>query len=206
MQCGSLDQLKRFAANGYLYAFMDSAYAPMALPCIREVAPERVTRLITPTPNEEIPMLVHVDEHVLEIILSTVGNEPWGVFAMSKASAAELWRHFRRFLVVQLPDGDKTQFRFYDPRVLPVYVRCCEEWELRKFFGPVRGFGVPSDQAVSILQYQPAPGADPARGGTDPNFSLVWHLRPEQADLLGKRRSQPAQLDLFATLLGELPH
>jgi hypothetical protein len=121
---------------------------------------------------------------VLEIVGNSVADEPWGVFAMSKGTVAELRQHLRRFLVVELPDGERWKFRFYDPRILPIYLSHCEEWELRKFFGPVRGFGVPFEHAVAILQYQPGQGAELAHVRTDPNASLVWHIRPEQANAL----------------------
>jgi len=156
---------------------MDNAYAPMALPCITEFAPERITRLLPPTPNEEIPMLVHVDEHILEIITSTVGKEPWGVFAIAKATSTELWRHFRRYLVLKLPDGDKCQFRFYDPRLLPIYLYGCEDWELKKFFGPVRGFAIQNQEGMSLFQQPAVPESPLAQGHTDPNFSIVRYLR-----------------------------
>jgi hypothetical protein len=81
-----------------------------------------------------------VDVAMLRWLFENVWKEPWGIFAMSKASLGELYSHFRKFLVVQLPDGKPRLFRFYDPRVIPTFVAACNHQELNDFFGPVRGY------------------------------------------------------------------
>jgi len=58
----------------------------------------------------------------------------------SDAGLKELQEHFRRYLQVQDSEGKKLFFRFYDPRVLRVYLPSCTRKELFTFFGPVRRF------------------------------------------------------------------
>jgi len=48
--------------------------------------------------------------------------------------------HLRRFLTVRTEKGKKLLFRFYDPRVLRLYLPTCTSTELNTFFGPVERF------------------------------------------------------------------
>jgi len=67
------------------------------------------------------------------------GNN-WGVLISSKASFEELHKHFRRFLMVKTQDGVELYFRFYDPRVLRIFLPTCDTKQLAEFFGPVQFF------------------------------------------------------------------
>lgn len=67
------------------------------------------------------------------------GNS-WGVFVNADLPLERLQAHFRRFLMVQLPDGKTVYFRFYDPRVLRVYLPTCDAAEREAFWGPVKTF------------------------------------------------------------------
>lgn len=61
----------------------------------------------------------------------------FGVFVRSVADMDALRRHFRRFLRVQDPEGKTLYFRFYDPRVLKVFLPTCNAEELEALFGPL---------------------------------------------------------------------
>lgn len=67
-------------------------------------------------------------------------GDGWGVLLSSKASFEELHKHFRRFLMVKTEDGVELYFRFYDPRVLRVFLPTCDIKQLEEFFGPVQFF------------------------------------------------------------------
>ena len=64
----------------------------------------------------------------------------WGLLIESPVSFDELYKHFRKFLLVKTEDGRELYFRFYDPRVLRTFLPSCDEQQLREFFGPVRYF------------------------------------------------------------------
>lgn len=61
----------------------------------------------------------------------------WGVLARSSATLEEVRRHFKGLNVVRGPDGQRLLFRYYDPRVLRVYLPTCTPGELAQVFGPV---------------------------------------------------------------------
>src|SRR5688572_16475035 len=70
-------------------------------------------------------------------LLKMAWGHSWGIFLSSPSPLEELRRHFRRFLRVQGDDGKTLYFRYYDPRVLRVYLPTCSAGETEAIFGPV---------------------------------------------------------------------
>lgn len=145
----ALEKLRQFAESGYLYAVIDSTDAPKVPPKMQELGEEKAVSLFKGTAQQDYwalaPYLAKVDVEMLRWLFENVWKEPWGIFALSKSSLEELRSHFRKFLVVQLPDGKPWFFRFYDPRILATFLGACNEAELREFFGTVRGYITSSD-------------------------------------------------------------
>ncbi|MGZ5445231.1 MAG: DUF4123 domain-containing protein [Thermoanaerobaculia bacterium] len=80
-------------------------------------------------------------------------GDSWAVFVVCPAAAEPLRNHFRRLLMVQLPGGRAVYFRFYDPRVLRVYLPTCTPDELKTIFGPVECYvaeGEDPDEALAF--------------------------------------------------------
>lgn len=62
----------------------------------------------------------------------------WGAWLASERPLAEVRRHLRKFLLVQLEGSPApTYFRFYDPDVLRVYLGTCTDSERAQWFGDV---------------------------------------------------------------------
>src|ERR1039457_2587105 len=49
------------------------------------------------------------------------GNS-WGVLVYSGEDMKSLHKHFRNFLMVKTEEGEELYFRFYDPRVLRIFL------------------------------------------------------------------------------------
>jgi len=77
----------------------------------------------------------------------------WGIFVRSSASLKELHRHFRKFLMVYDEKGTPLYFRYYDPRVLRVYLPTCNESELRTVFGPVDHYFVEGREENQLIEF-----------------------------------------------------
>ncbi len=77
----------------------------------------------------------------------------WGVFFQSKANLTSLRQHFQRLLLVKRESGRILSFRFYDPRVLRVYLPTCTPEELSAVFGPVERFFVESEDGKELLRF-----------------------------------------------------
>lgn len=71
-------------------------------------------------------------------------NEQWGrsagIFAVSPVGLEALRRHFRGFLRVRDHTGRVLYFRWYDPRVLRVYLPTCNAEEIKTVYGPISRF------------------------------------------------------------------
>lgn len=105
---------------------------------------------------EVAPYLVKLlpDHPFTEELLSEGWGQSWGIFLAARASLEELRRHLRRFLRVKTEDDQTLLFRFYDPRVLRVYLPTCTAGELSTFFGPVGAFAMESEAPQKLVSFR----------------------------------------------------
>jgi hypothetical protein len=78
-----------------------------------------------------------------------------GIFVRAPLELRELRRHLKRFLLVAGPDQQRLYFRYYDPRVLRLYLPTCDAAETQTFFGPVRSFAMESADGRELLSFTP---------------------------------------------------
>ncbi len=90
-------------------------------------------------------------------LFSWLTAEVWGtscaVFLISKSSFDEVLKHFQKFIRVYLEDDDVVYFRFYDPRVLRVYLPTCNSKEIKTFFGEIQSFFVESNDSNQLFEF-----------------------------------------------------
>jgi len=77
----------------------------------------------------------------------------WGVFFYSQASTNEIYRHLRKYLLVQTEAGKELYFRFYDPRVLKVFLPTCNKAQLNEFFGPIKCFALEDEDPKQAIVF-----------------------------------------------------
>ena len=90
--------------------------------------------------QETAPYLVqleHDDTKTVELI-EDGWDKSWCVFLQADVGIKTLRKHLRTLLRVQGPTGKFMLFRFYDPRVLRVYLPTCLPDELARFYGPIQ--------------------------------------------------------------------
>ncbi len=80
-------------------------------------------------------------------------GQSWGVGIVSSEPMEVLHKHFRKFLLVKTDDGKELYFRFYDPRVLRVFLPTCDTIQLGEFFGPVQHFFVEDEDPEFGLNF-----------------------------------------------------
>jgi hypothetical protein len=98
---------------------------------------------------------------LLEKLVQQAWAKSWGVYVTCDQPLRDLRTHFRKFLIVKLPDGKKANFRYYDPRVLRLFLPTCTADEVAQFFGPVKQFLIESDDPKLALCFTRGPkGAD----------------------------------------------
>ena len=68
-------------------------------------------------------------------------------------------RHFRTYLIVHNSEAQPLYFRYYDPRVLRVYLPACNPQELATIFGPVSSYLLEAEQPNTLLRFRSASGS-----------------------------------------------
>lgn len=83
----------------------------------------------------------------------------WGIFVVARPDVTlhAMRKHFRTILRVKDEQGQILVFRFYDPRVLRVYLPTCTATELTQVFGLVDTIWVEAEGAECALKFE-APG------------------------------------------------
>jgi hypothetical protein len=181
----SLEQIRKLAEGGYLYAIVDAASVPLTPKKVLGLGSERAVSLYRGSAEEEYwdvaPYLMRVDPALLDWIVSISSKEGWGILAAAKVDLETLRKHFRHFLRVKEPGGETWLFRFYDPRVLAPFLPACSRKECQTFFGPVRGFGFISTAQPSSVSFvlQQTAGTENAGRPSRTEHSLFFQLRPE---------------------------
>ncbi len=161
-----------------LYALLDAARDPKVLEGLR--ASRALYQSLYEGPRGEelaawAPYLVLLPpqtQYLDELVHASWGKS-WGVFLTSSAPFPDVRKHFRKFLLVKLPDGREVYFRFYDPRVLRVFLATCNAPQMTDFFGPVSAFYLETGDADTVVQFTAG------QRGVRKTLLAVWTDRPE---------------------------
>jgi hypothetical protein len=115
-------------------------------------------------------------------------GQSWGILFRSSYPLAAVHRHFRKFIMVQSEGSQQLYFRFYDPRVLRIFLPTCSRDQILEFFGDVVDYFIVEDKdpafairyrhengelrtermpVAEIIAELPAPDALPGKAGED---------------------------------------
>jgi hypothetical protein len=150
------------AAN--VYAVLDGASVEELLPKLYDLEPEFECLYrgeLEPDMAEVAPYLVRLEPET-EFAGWVVGEgwgRHWGVFVVTEADLREAHKHFRSFMTVYDPAGKPMLFRYYDPRVLRVYLPTCNAEELRTVFGPVSCYLLEGEDPNTLIRFRLDGGA-----------------------------------------------
>lgn len=98
------------------------------------------------------PYLVRLEvgTHFTTWLVDHIGQNPWGIFCKAASTLPEMRKHFRQFLIVKDPEGKRLYFRFYDPRVLSVFLPACEADHVQELFGPINSYVTTNRQGALV--------------------------------------------------------
>lgn len=140
----TMESLAKRANDGeQIYAIIDGCDEPRVPIMFAKISNDRAASLYSGHAAIEYasiaPYLVKIDQDWIHWIGSEFGGTPWGFFFVMDVvhDFASIRRHWKKFLKVQVPDGRKLYFRFYDPRVLETFLTASTAMEIDLFFGPV---------------------------------------------------------------------
>jgi hypothetical protein len=95
------------------------------------------------------------DDRLTRFLLDQGWGRAWGIYLRSDAPGSALRRHLRTFLRVTGPGGAPMLFRYYDPRVLALYLPTCHPNELNSVFGSVvHTFLCEAKQGQALLAFR----------------------------------------------------
>jgi hypothetical protein len=111
---------------------------------------------LKPDMAEVAPYLVKLEPRhpFTAFVLDSGWGQHWSIFAQSASTLPELRRHFRTFFLVHDNNNRPLYFRYYDPRVLRVFLPTCNEAQLQTMFGPVTGYIVEDEQPAAALRFR----------------------------------------------------
>jgi Domain of unknown function (DUF4123) len=112
---------------------------------------------LSPELERAAPHLVQISprDSVSDSLLTLGWGRAWGIFIQSDDSIRTLRRHLRTLLRVKDEAGRYLLFRYYDPRVLRIYLPTCLDHELKSMFGSsITRFCMESDDSDSIISFE----------------------------------------------------
>jgi hypothetical protein len=103
------------------------------------------------------PYLVSLpsDSPFLERLVHEGWGKNWGVYLTCELPFQEVRKHLRQFLTAQLEGGEKVLFRFYDPRVLRIFLANYNPCGIGEFFGPIGRYCLESEDSLQLLVVTP---------------------------------------------------
>jgi hypothetical protein len=148
-----------------LFALLDATRDPLRILVMLRSSGEEYQSLYEGMQGKMLeayaPYLVRLpgDSRLLETLIAQGWGKHWGIFIVSATDFKTLRKHFRTFLMVKSPEGKQLYFRYYDPRVLRVYLPTCSAAETNFVFGPVAAYLCEGEAADTLLVWQPDQGS-----------------------------------------------
>lgn len=103
------------------------------------------------------PYLVHLaaGSPTTNRLLGQGWGKSWGILTLAPAHVTLVQQrlHFKKLLRVQTEDGRVLAFRFYDPRVLNVYMPTCTDAEVRTMLGPLSAIVAETGEGVDVRRF-----------------------------------------------------
>jgi hypothetical protein len=149
-----------FAADDVnVFAVLDGASVPNLPGGLTQLHAEHVCLYrgeLKPDIAAVAPYLVRLSPgaRLTELVLDEGWGNHWGIFARSRADLFALRRHFRALLTVYDTEGKPVLFRYYDPRVLRLYLPTCTAAELELIFGAVEAYLLEDEGAKRLLCFR----------------------------------------------------
>jgi hypothetical protein len=132
--------------NHHAYAIVDGAAIPDLLPMITGYSISYRCLFqgeLTPQLAASSPYLIKLQSftNVTDWLVSAQGTHQQIFALLPDALEFEaVYKHFRTFLRVRDPNNKMLYFRFYDPRILHVFLTNCTPQEAQFVYGPVHSY------------------------------------------------------------------
>jgi Domain of unknown function (DUF4123) len=141
------------------FAVLDGASVPGLLDKLAQWQPQFECLYrgeLEPAVAAVAPYLVEMETgtEFADWVISGGWGKHWGIFAIVEAGLRDMRQHLRRFITVHDESGKPLLFRYYDPRVLRVYLPTCNAAELAEIFGPVACYVAEGEEPDTALLFE----------------------------------------------------
>ena len=149
---------------GSVYAVLDAARDERMLALLRRAGAQYRSLYEGPEAQElesVAPYLVELtrEQALLKRLIGSGWGKGWGIFLTGTRPFDEIRRHLRKFLMVREEEtGKRLYFRFYDPRVLRVFLPTCSPPQQAALYAEVDCFFAEAEDS-RLLCFARPPGA-----------------------------------------------
>ncbi|MCF6281488.1 MAG: DUF4123 domain-containing protein [Candidatus Polarisedimenticolaceae bacterium] len=144
-----------------VYAVLDGARDRRIEPMVRLSRLERTclySGRLSARMQAAAPYVVHLarDARFTRELLEASWGKSWGFFTIVPVDMTleQHRRHFKKLLRVKDESGRTLMFRFYDPRVLRLYLPSCTRDEAKQFFGQIPQIITEAEDSNTLLTYR----------------------------------------------------
>jgi hypothetical protein len=111
---------------------------------------------LEPDMKQVAPYLVKLEpgSEFAEWVVGTGWGNHWGTFVTTRQGFRALRNHLRALTLIHRRDGTPLYFRYYDPRVLRIFLPTCSPAQLKQMFGPVDAFLAESEAGDAVTIYR----------------------------------------------------
>lgn len=145
------------------YAVLDGAANPALLDYLYNEDEEKRPDFVCLYRGELEPDIAECAPYLVELqanapftdwVTSHCWGNNWGIFAVAEGDLLALRQHFRKLNIVYDPETyEPLLFRYYDPRVLRVFLPTCDTEQFSEFFGPVEAFFTESEEGTCLARF-----------------------------------------------------
>lgn len=152
--------------DGRTYMIIDAARDPSIYPAL--VAHQDDLEMMSLYQGETADNLADVAPYLIRLEAGapfvrwlTVENwgKSWGIFLRASVDFQAVRRRMRRFTVAATESGQTIMFRFYDPRVLRLFLPIGEPDQLTAMFTDIDAFLMEDEDAQGLISFQLIDGA-----------------------------------------------
>jgi hypothetical protein len=121
------------------YAVIDGAACPELRFKIYDWEPQSTclwSGELEPDLQEVAPYMVLLDRDstFTDWLITQGWDNHWNIFITSRLNFKAFRKQIRKLLLVKSPEGQNMVFRFYDPRVMEMFLPTCSEEQLKEIF------------------------------------------------------------------------
>ena len=124
------------------YAVIDSVAIPMLLANIHKHSVPFLCLYRGEIPIDRVDIVPYIvklnkNSQFCNWLIEASTKTPCCIYLNSSENITDVRKHLRKFIKAEIPSGKTIYFRFYDPRILKVYLPECELDDERVVYGEI---------------------------------------------------------------------